>query len=106
MNSYDLYLSREEEKKRLNELGQIHLRLGGIDIGLIKYVPYYVIGGYGDYYLSKCWDGERKINKADSFIYRQLVGIDSKLGTSASEQLRQCLCWTGRWDLIKVELSI
>ena len=58
--------------------------------------------GYADYYLVKCCNETTKINEADASIYRQLVDIDSKLGTSISVQLLCCLSWTTRWDIIKV----
>ena len=58
--------------------------------------------GYADYYLVKCWNDSQMINEAKASIYRQLVQIDSVLGTDASEQLSCCLSWTTRWDIIKV----
>ena len=58
--------------------------------------------GYADYYLVKCWNETTKINEADPSVYRQLVEIDETLGTNASTQLDCCLCWTTRWDIIKV----
>ena len=58
--------------------------------------------GYADYYLGKCWNETKKINKADASVYRQLVDIDSKLGTDASTQLGCCLHWTTRRDIIEV----
>ena len=58
--------------------------------------------GFADYYLVKCWNETKMINEADVYIYRQLVYIDSKLGTSNSLQLQCCLCWTTRWDIIEV----
>ena len=52
--------------------------------------------GYADYYLS-----ELK-NKADVAIYKQLLAIDAKLGTTQSEQLFGCVFNSLRMDLIKV----
>ena len=60
--------------------------------------------GYADYYLVKCWNETTMINQADASVYRQLVDIDSKLGTDASTQLDCCLSWTTRWDIIEVRL--
>ena len=46
--------------------------------------------GYGHFYLSKCREhGYELTNKTDFF--KQLLEIDTKLGTSQSEQLFQCL---------------
>ena len=58
--------------------------------------------GYADYYLVKCWNKSKMINEADVSVYRQLVAIDSKLGTDASTQLLCCLSWTTRLDIIEV----
>ena len=58
--------------------------------------------GYAQYYLGRCWDESELKNKADVSIYKQLLEIDSKLGTTQSEQLFQCVFYTVRIDLIKV----
>ena len=58
--------------------------------------------GYAHYYLSKCYDESQLENRADITIYKQLLEIDSKLGTTQSEQLAKCVSWTVRMDLIKV----
>ena len=58
--------------------------------------------GYADYYLQKCWNDTKLKNKADVAIYKQLLEIDSKLGTTPTEQLRWCLCYSPRKDLIEV----
>ena len=58
--------------------------------------------GYAGYYLIECENKSTMINEADASIYRQLVEIDTALGTTASTQLFACLCWTTRWDIIKV----
>ena len=58
--------------------------------------------GYADYYLEKCWNESELENKADVTIYKQLIEIDSKLGTTPSEQLRWCLAYSPRKDLIEV----
>ena len=60
--------------------------------------------GYADYYLQKCWDESELKNKADVAIYMKLLEIDSKLGTTQSEQLRWCLCYSPRKDLIEVSI--
>ena len=43
--------------------------------------------GYADYYLKQCYDKSELVNKADVTIYKQLLVIDSRLGTTQSEQL-------------------
>ena len=58
--------------------------------------------GYAEYYLQACWNESELKNKADVTIYKQLLEIDSKLGTTQSEQLFQCVFNSVRMDLIKV----
>ena len=58
--------------------------------------------GYADYYLQECWNESELKNKADVTIYKQLLEIDSKLGTTQSEQLFKCVFQSLRIDLIKV----
>ena len=58
--------------------------------------------GFSHYYLQKCWNKSELKNKADNTIYKQLLEIDSKLGTTQSEQLFWCLYNSLRIDLIKV----
>ena len=58
--------------------------------------------GYAHYYIRNCWDESELKNKADVEIYKRLLEIDSKLGTTQSEQLRWCLCYSPRKDFIEV----
>ena len=58
--------------------------------------------GYAHYYLQKCWNESELKNKADVTIYAQLLEIDSKLGTTQSEQLFKCVFNSLRMDLIQV----
>ena len=58
--------------------------------------------GYAEYYLNECWDESELKNKADVTIYKQLLEIDAKLGTTQSEQLFECVFHSLRIDLIKV----
>ena len=58
--------------------------------------------GYAHYYLRQCLDKSELENKADITIYKQLLEIDSKLGTTQSEQLFQCVFHPARMDIIKV----
>ena len=58
--------------------------------------------GYAHYYLGNCYDDSELINKADIEIYKKLLQIDSKLGTTPTEQLFECVKHSVRIDLIKV----
>ena len=58
--------------------------------------------GYANYYLHACWNASELKNKADVKIYKQLIEIDSKLGTTQSEQLFKCVFNSLRMDLIQV----
>ena len=58
--------------------------------------------GYAHIYLHECWNESELINKADLAVYKQLLEIDSKLGTTQSEQLFGCVFSSFRMDLIKV----
>ena len=58
--------------------------------------------GYASYYIHNCWDKSKLKNKADVTIYKQLLEIDSKLGTTQSEQLVWCLLYSPQKDLIEV----
>ena len=58
--------------------------------------------GYAHYFLKKCWNKSELKNKADVTIYKQLLEIDSKLGTNQSEQLLECVFYSLRMALIKV----
>ena len=58
--------------------------------------------GYAEYYLQESWDETELTNKADVTIYKQLLEIDSKLGTTQTEQLFECVFSSLRIDLIKV----
>ena len=58
--------------------------------------------GYANYYIHNCWDESELKNKADVAVYKQLLEINSKLGTTQSEQLFGCVFSSLRIDLIKV----
>ena len=58
--------------------------------------------GFANYYLQKCYDKSELKNKADIAIYKQLLEIDSELGTTQTEQLFWCVFHSVRMDLIKV----
>ena len=58
--------------------------------------------GYAEYYLQESWDETEFVNKADVAVYKQLLEIDSKLGTTQSEQLFGYVFNSLRIDLIEV----
>jgi len=97
----------DEERKELNlkaekliqSLG-IFIRVTENEFDVLREKHGYV--GYANYYLKGCWDESELKNKADVSIYTQLLEIDSKLGTTQSEQLLECVFHSVRMDLIKV----
>ena len=70
-----------------------------VDLDKVRELDYV---GYAEYYLKKCWNKSELRNNADVEIYKQLLEIDSKLGTIQSEQLIECVFHSLRMDLIKV----
>lgn len=95
-----------EARRLLHQLGRNILRENGIisedrnDYDWIFETNHHM--GYASFYLVYSWNDSKMINEADESVYRQFVEIDSKLGIKASLQLTGCLCWTTRWDIIKV----
>ena len=62
--------------------------------------------GFADFYLDRCNKESDASVKADIVVYTKLVELDSRLGTTTSEQLFGCLCRTTRSDIIKVRVHI
>ena len=97
----------DDERKKLNlqaekiidSLG-ITIWVTGNEFDVLREKHNYV--GYSNYYLKNCWNKSELTNKADVAIYKQLLEIDSKLGTTQSEQLFKCVFHSLRKDLIKV----
>ena len=59
--------------------------------------------GFAQLYLSQC-DRESKPNdEIDKALYTKLVELDTRLGTTASEQLYWCVFYTLNLDIIKVQ---
>ena len=58
--------------------------------------------GFASYYISETWDETDLVNKADAEIYKELITIDEKLGTTMNEQLYSCVIWSFRLDLFEV----
>ena len=79
------------QKINLNEVHKLHDKLQR---------PEFV--GYAVYYLKQCWNESKSTNKADLAVYEKLIEIDTELGTTQSEQLLGCLCYSPRLDLIEV----
>ena len=78
----------------------IYMMITGKEFDVLR--DEYGYAGYAEYYLRKCWDESELKNKADVAVYKQLLKIDSKLGTTQSEQLFWCVFDSLRIDLIKV----
>ena len=95
-----------KERKELNLKAGRLIKSRGIymDVKDDEYEELRELGGagYAHYYLQECWDESELKNKADVSIYKQLLEIDSKLGTTQTEQLFKCVVNTVRMDLIKV----
>ena len=58
--------------------------------------------GFANLYLREKYNEKKLVNEADLERYRSLVAIDSKFGTTMSEQLLGCVHFTLRMDLIEV----
>ena len=58
--------------------------------------------GFANFYLYRCDEESKTENIADVQLYEKLVELDTRLGTTASEQLYWCLNYSLRLDLIKV----
>ena len=79
--------SNLKAEKIIDSLG-ITIRVTGNEFDVLRKVGYV---GYADYYLKNCWDESEFKNKADVTIYKQLLEIDAKLGTTQTEQLFWCV---------------
>ena len=58
--------------------------------------------GYAHVYLNRCHKESKTEDGIDVEVYTKLVAIDSRIGTTASEQLYQCIRFTTRSDIIEV----
>ena len=100
----------DDERKELNLKAGRLIKSLGISIGVIANAfdvlrEKYGYVGYANYYLGNCYDDSALINKAEIETYKELLDIDSKLGTMQSEQLYGCVQMSIRMDLIKVTES-
>ena len=53
--------------------------------------------------MRQCNDESKSNDEIDKDVYAKLVELDTRLGTTASDQLFKCLYRTTRSDIIKVE---
>ena len=58
--------------------------------------------GFANLYLNQCKAKSKSDDEIDVQVYKKLVELDSKLGTTASKQLDRCLFFTTRSDFIQV----
>ena len=96
-----------EKKKQLNQIGGRLLREAGINFtenNDYDWIRKSTLAGYAHIFVQNCWNDSIRRNEADESVFRELVDIDLELGTSASEQLFWCLCWTTRLDIINVRM--
>ena len=92
-----------EEKSKLNKIAKDILKKAdvydGYDYDRLRELKYC---GFANYYLNKNWDKTDLENKADAEIYKELITIDEKLGTTMNEQLYKCFKFSLRLDLFEV----
>ena len=62
--------------------------------------------GFAHLYLAKQVKEFKTDDQIDAKLYTRLIKLDSKLGTSATEQLFWCLPYSLRLDLVKVKYSL
>ena len=94
-----------KEANRLNQLAQSILKDNGIVLEEHQnydWIRKEGVAGYAQVYLAECWNDSKMMNRANVSNYRQLLDIDSNLGTNISLQLFACLGLTTRWNIIKV----
>ena len=96
-----------EERKKLNlEAGRLIKSLGlSICEGETTYDMLreeYGYVGYANYYVMSCWDEQELTNKAHVTIYKTFLEIDTKLGTTSTEQLFELVFGAVRLDLVMV----
>ena len=58
--------------------------------------------GFAHVYLWRCDKESKTENIADVQLYKKLVELDTRLGTTATEQLFKCVFYSLRFDIIKV----
>ena len=58
--------------------------------------------GFAKVYLYRCYNKTSLINEADVGLYQELVQLDSRFGTTQTEQLWGCVQYALKIDLIQV----
>ena len=58
--------------------------------------------GFAGSHLQRYYVESKSDDQIDIQVYTKLIQLDSRLGTTASEQLAKCLQFTTRSDIIKV----
>ena len=61
--------------------------------------------GFASLYLWRCQQESKSDDEKDIELYKKLLELDSRLDTTAAEQLFCCVHLTLRWDFIKVRIS-
>ena len=61
--------------------------------------------GFAHAYLDRCETESKSDDEIDIQVYTKLVELDSRLDTTATEQLFYCVKFTQRLDLIKVSIQ-
>ena len=61
--------------------------------------------GFAHVYLFRCKKVFKSNDEIDIEVYTELAQLDAKLGTTASDQLSECLRYTNRPDIIKVIIN-
>ena len=60
------------------------------------------LAGFAKLYLWRCNKESKSDDEIDKEVYSKLVELDTRLGTTASEQLFGCVFYTLNLDIIKV----
>ena len=58
--------------------------------------------GFAEVYLHRCNEESKSDDEIDKEVCSMLVELDTRLGTTASEKLHECLYYTLNLDIIKV----
>ena len=61
--------------------------------------------GFASLYLWRCNEESKFNDEISVHVYNNLINIDSRLGTTATEQLFFCVFYSLRYDLIEVRIS-
>ena len=87
----------------MNDFEQVsdHAELQESDGDLRKLGPLRWVG-FAHFYLQRCKEKLQSDDEIDIKVYTRLVKLDTRLGTTAAEQLLFCIRYSLRLDLIKV----